>query len=251
MTGTTYDGYLALMVKGRSWRRSQRPPLQVTILERPDRLLAIATDQSGGQRGGDRVRTEVTVAEEGWLDWMPPSSPLYFPSADRQKVCSVETQLTVEAGSRLSWCPPISIPCGGAIIDQKTRLTVGLGAEFLYWDGWADGRTASGERKAFKVLSNHLELSWGGRIVFRERWTLLGTQLPPDTDPAGYGGACQWHLGLASGPISRLELAERVSAWVQAGQAAEMGELASGLWIARALCRPGVTAWKGARRAVL
>lgn len=235
MTGTTFDGALELVVRGQSWKRRQKPPLTLSVLEWPDRLLAMAIDQSGGQRGGDRLRTDVFVGDQGRLDWLPPSSSLFFPSADRQKACVVETRLKVEAGSQLVWCPRVSIPCAGARVEQTTVLEVATGAELLFWDGWADGRTSAGERGAFASLSNRLELRLDGRLVFQERWTLTGTERAAQPDPAGFQGACQWYLGLAAGEVSRQALADRVNVWREAGERVEMGELDEDLWIARVL----------------
>ena len=240
MTGTTFDGALELVVMGRSWRRRQKPPLSLSVLEWPDRLLAMAIDQSGGQRGGDRLRTDVLVKDEGWVDWLPPSSSLYFPSADRHQVCVVETRLEVEAGSRLAWCPRVAIPCAGARIEQTTQLEVHPGAELLFWDGWTDGRTSSGERGEFASLSNRLELRRDGQLIFQERWTVEGAVPVEGPDPAGLQGACQWHLGLAAGELSRQALANRVESWRAVGERVEMGELGDDLWIARVLSqRPG------------
>lgn len=236
MTGQTFDGRLNLHVRGRSWTRTQRPPLHVTVLEWPDRLLALATDQSGGQRGGDHLHTEVVVTDGGWLDWLPPSSQLYYPGADRRMPCSQETRLRVEAGSRLAWCPRVSIPCKDARIEQLTQLVVEPGAECLFWDGWADGRTSSGEHWEFESLSSHWELVWAGR-TFQERWTVRRGDGGQGLDPAGFQGACQWHLGLAAGELSRQAMADRVQSWRDGGAVAEMGELDPGLWVARALFR--------------
>lgn len=181
--------------------------------------------------------TDVSVAESGWVDWAPPTSSLFFPSADRQGTCTVAVRLVVEPGSRLSWVPPVAIPCAGARIDQSVEVVGAPGTELLYWDGWTDGRTSSGERGAFSRLSNHLEVKWDGRTVFRERWSLEGTGVGPLVDPAGFQGACQWHLALAAGPLSIEVLAARIAAWKAAGETAEWGELDDGLVVGRVLAR--------------
>ena len=237
MTGTCYDGSLGLVVRGRVWRRTQRPPLSLTVLERPDRLLVMPSDQSGGLRGGDRVTTEVAVSEDGRVDWLPPTSGLFFPSLDRQGTCVVAVRLEVAPGSRLAWVPPVAIPCAGARIDQSVELNGEPGTELFYWDGWSDGRTSSGERGAFERLTSRLEVRWGGRTVFQERWTLVGAGPGPTLDPAGFQGACQWHLAIAGGPASTLALKARVEAWKATGEAAEWGDLDDGLVIGRVLAR--------------
>jgi len=237
MTGTTYDGSLSLVVRGRQWARSQRPPLSLTVIEKNTHLLVIPADQSGGLRGGDVSCTSVEVFGGGKVDWRPPTSGLYYPSANRQGVCRVKTRLVVEAGSSLSWMPKVSIPCSGAIVEQSTELQIQTGAEFLYWDGWADGRTSSGERGAFGTLSNRLDLVLDGRLRFRERWSYEGVRPSGETDPAGFQGACQWHVGLALGAASLRALQQRTALWVSAGETAECGELDEGLWIARVLCK--------------
>jgi len=239
MTGTTYDGRLEFVVSGRLWRRAQRPPLSLTVLERPDGLLAIPTDQSGGTRGGDRLQIEVVVDQGGRVDWMAPASALYFPSADRNGVCLVRTRLEVAEDCRLTFVPKVSIPCAGAHVDQTVEIDVASGADFTYWDGWADGRTGSGERGAFGSMANHLEFRLDGRVIFRERWRLEGgsTLFAGKPDPAGFGGACQWFLGLAVGDQGKESLRLRVERWTAAGDPAEFGELAEGVWIARALPR--------------
>lgn len=181
------------------------------------------------------MATEVRVDQGGWVDWLPPTSSLYFPSADRQGTCTVAVRLGVEAGSRLAWAPPVAIPCAGARIDQSVEIVGEPGAELLYWDGWADGRTSSGERGEFEQLSNQLVVQWGGRTVFRERWSLRTGAGP--NDPAGFQGACQWHLALAAGPGSHAALKARIAAWKAAGETAEWGELDDNLIVARVLAR--------------
>lgn len=234
MTGTTYDGALGLVVSGRRWSRVQRPPLTLTVLERPSGLWALPTDQSGGARGGDQLSTEIVVRDGARLDWLPPASALYFPSADRTRVCQLRTRIEVAPGSRLDYLPKVSIPCREARVDQEVVIETASDGELLYWDGWSDGRTASGERGLFASLSNRLELRVEGRLVFQERWTLQGGTRA-DPDPAGLRGACQWWLGLAVGLRSHEALAARVAQWRDAGETAEHGELTDGVSIARAL----------------
>lgn len=236
MTGTTYDGLLTLRVRGRQWRRTQRPPLSLTVLERPDHLLVLPSDQSGGLRGGDQTATVLEVTGEGAVVWNPPTSSLYFPSADRTGVCRASVTVAVEPGSRAWWVPPVSIPCAQARIEQTVEVWAAPGAELLYWDGWADGRTASGERSRFSRLANRLEFRWNDRVLFRECWS-LGPEAPSSSDPAGLQGACQWHLGLAAGPRSIEALVTRVRLWKQRGQVAEVDELAEGVYLARVLTR--------------
>lgn len=240
MTGTTYDGHLELVVQGRTWKKTQRPPLSLTVLDRGEGLLAIPTDQSGGSRGGDRLDTEVVVRNQGRLDWVAPASALYFPSADRQRVCSVRTRLEAGRGSRLAFVPKVGIPCAGARVDQAVAIEVASGADFLYWDGWTDGRTGSGERGAFASLANQLEFRLDGHLIFQERWTWLGRASRPGfsgPDPAGFQEGCQWFLGLAVGPGAHRELTRRVEFWKAAGDPAEVGALAQDVWVARALPR--------------
>ncbi len=236
LTGTTYDGALELVVSGRRWRRVQRPPLSLTVLEKSDTLWAMPTDQSGGARGGDRLRTEVVVRDGARLDWLPPASSLYFPAANRVDVCQLRTRIAVAAGSRLRYLPKVSIPCREARVDQETVIESVSGSELLYWDGWSDGRTASGERGLFASLASRLELRLDGRLVFQERWNLPGgvRHLP---DPAGLSGACQWWLGIGVGAAAHEALATKVSAWKTAGETAECAELADDVWLARALLR--------------
>ena len=234
MTGTTYDGALGLDVRGRTWRRTQRPPLTLTVLEKQASLWALPTDQSGGSRGGDQLSTEIAVRDRAHLDWLPPASSLYFPSADRIRVCQIRTHIEVGPGCRLDYLPKVSIPCRGARVDQETVIEAASDAELLYWDGWSDGRTASGERGLFASVSNRFELRLEGRLVFQECWTLEGgARRSPD--PAGLQGACQWWLGLAVGANSRDALTARVDRWKAAGETAEQSELAEGVWLARAL----------------
>lgn len=234
MTGTTYDGDLSLVVEGQRWRRRQRPPMSLTVLDRHDHLLVLPSDQSGGLRGGDRIATEVRVSGAGAVQWRPPSSSLYFPSANRDATCHVSNDLSVDAGSFLAWSPPVSIPCREARVDQSVTIDLVAGSGLFYWDCWADGRTASGERGAFAWLKNSLEVRWEGRTVFRERWVHSGTR-PASEDPAGFHGASQWHLGLAAGPQGLALLEERIEAWKAAGELAEWGELDDGLFLGRVL----------------
>jgi urease accessory protein UreH len=119
-------------------------------------------------------------------------------------------------------------------VEQSTVVRAEAGAELLYWDGWADGRTSSGERSVFSSIVNSLEVEWEGEVVFRERWRITG-EAQQNPHPSGFQGACQWHLGLAAGPASVEELQTRVRDWQADGAHAECGELAPGVWLARVL----------------
>lgn len=239
MTGTHFQGALALHLDGRLWYKSQTPPLYVTLIDQGNYWLALPTDQSGGMQGGDSQILSLRISGGGQLLWHPPAAALFRSSANPSETCRLEAALMVEAGSRLHFCPKPGIPRRDARISQRTTMEVETGAELLFWDSWTSGMSASREHGVFQKIENRLKYCRDGKLLFQENWTMAGSGSLWNT-PAGLGDNQMMFLGLAQGQRCLRQLEIQVAYLVNRGGSGEIACLEEDLWIARVLNPRGV-----------
>ena len=79
---------------------------------------------------------------------------------------------TVADGAQLEYLPDPVIPYAGSRHEQRTEFWLGRGATLLWWETFAPGRLASGERFAFDRLRVHTAVSAAGRAILREDYVL-------------------------------------------------------------------------------
>jgi urease accessory protein len=108
-----------------------------------------------------------------------PSAARFHPSHGRE--AQLEQTFEIRAGASLDVFPEISIPQRDSRTFQKTVIRMEQGAELIYLETLTPGRVASGEAFAFSRYAWRTEITFGGRLVHRERASLV----PGDSSLAG------------------------------------------------------------------
>lgn len=134
-------------------------------------LVLNVANPTAGFLEGDRLRIDVQVEPDARLLLTAPSASRVHTM--RAGHAEVAQHFAVAAGGSLEWWPELLIPQRGARYRQRTELTLATGAELLYFEQIAPGRTAMGEAFEFDDLRWSTDLRVDGRLLVRERsrWT--------------------------------------------------------------------------------
>jgi urease accessory protein len=185
-----------------------------------------------GIAGGDRLEIDIAVgAGANTLVTTPGATKWYRSDGPR---ASQQVALTVAGGACLEWLPQENIVFDGADVQTSTTIACELGAICIGWDIVALGRRASGERFTHGALGQDLALSCDGRVVWRERARVAGSDPLLDAQ-AGWDGHHVAGLFWAWGATwSEADLARCRDA-TMARRDAGLTMLRDGLVVARAL----------------
>lgn len=134
-------------------------------------LLVHVVNQTAGFFGGDSIRVNVVVESGASLLLSSPSAARYHPSQGRE--VRVLQSYQIRAGGSLDVYPEISIPQRDSRSFQKNTIHVELGGELIYLETLAPGRVASGEAFVFENYSWRTDIHVDGRLVHRERASLV------------------------------------------------------------------------------
>jgi urease accessory protein len=132
-----------------------------------DTLVLNVANPTAGFFAGDQLTVDVSVEPGARL-------LLTTPSANRihamdSGCATVRQRFQVAGGGSLETWPELLIPQRGSHYRQHTAIELEPGAELLFFERLAPGRTAMGEIFAFRELRLDTDLSVAGRLVLRER----------------------------------------------------------------------------------
>ena len=152
-------------------RQSFRAPFHVSKPHFDAGVLVVnVANPSAGFLSGDRAICRVEVTEGAALLLTTPAANRAFRMRDR--AAEVEQHFTVAEGAWLEVWPELFIPHAGARYRQKSEIHAAEGAEVLFFETLAPGRTAAGEVFAYASLCWETDVWCGDRLVARERYTL-------------------------------------------------------------------------------
>lgn len=171
------EGHLELLcdldVRGqtRLARQSFRAPLH---LSKPfwvgHTLVLNVVSPTAGLLEGDRVRVEVSVKRGARLVLSTPAATRIHTM--RGGGAEVTQTFNVQSGASLEASPEMLIPQRNARYRQRTQIALEKGAELMFFERLAPGRTAAGETFAYDELRWETDLRIDGRLVVRERFRL-------------------------------------------------------------------------------
>jgi len=130
---------------------------------------AYTSTLGGGMVDGDAIRLRVEVA---------PGAAAVLASQGQNRVyrsvhgCRSELAAEVGEGAFLALLPDPTVCFAGASYRQKTELRLAAGAAAVAVDVLASGRSARGERWAFRRYEGELSLRSGDRLLMAERLLL-------------------------------------------------------------------------------
>jgi urease accessory protein len=174
LTGARLDGHLRLVcdldARGQSRLREQSFSAPVHLSKPHDNestLVLNVANPTAGFFAGDRLSVDVSVETGARLLLTAPSASRVHTMATGH--AEVRQRLRVAAGASLESWPELLIPQRGARYHQKTTIDLEPGAELLFFERLAPGRTAMGEAFAFTELRLDLDVRRMGRLLLRER----------------------------------------------------------------------------------
>src|SRR6185295_2341052 len=122
---------------------------------------------AGGLVGGDEVAVAVKVQPGAHVVISSPSANRVYRSSAAPGVQTVDVHVGSDA--ILEWVPEVTIPFAGSRFRQVIRAQVDNGGVLLVWDSIASGRIARGERWAFALMENEINLKVGSGSSLVER----------------------------------------------------------------------------------
>ena len=122
---------------------------------------------TAGILAGDHLELAVDVDPGAALSVLTPAATRAFMMTNGVAAC--EQRLTVAAGAWLEYAPEPLFPHTQSDYTQSTRLELAAGAQAYHVEALAPGRVGRGESWAWRRLRLSLDVSIGGKLVFRER----------------------------------------------------------------------------------
>lgn len=149
-------------------------------------LLVQVVNPTAGILAGDRLESEVVVAQNAALLLTTPSASRVFKmKEDGTAQCG--QYFAVRTGGWLEVMPEPLVPHRGCSYRQTTRIEVEPGGELFFADLLFPGRVAHGEAWGWKKLSLETEVRLGNELLLRERFEQTGDDLRALAEFAGSG----------------------------------------------------------------
>lgn len=225
-------GHLSLVCagdeNGRSFLREQsfNAPMHISKpFHESGTLVVNVVNPTAGFFAGDEVTWRVRVEKGARLLLASPSAQRVHRTGEGS--ARLRQEFFVADGGFLEVLPELFIAQGGASYSQKTTIEAERGAEFIFFEMFAPGRVAMGERFAFERLEWATDVMWAGTPALRERYRLSpGDESLEALQARGYYASC-FAFGASFGAeadcwraIAELHGEE---AWVGCGSAAAGG----------------------------
>jgi urease accessory protein len=173
--GRRLDGHLHLVCDAdergqtRLCRQSFSAPIHLSKPHRDgDTLIVNVANPTAGFFAGDRLTVDVSVERGARLLLTAPGANRVH-AMDGDGGAFVRQRFRVAAGGSLETWPELLIPQAGSRFWQQTVIELEEGAELLFFEKLAPGRTAMGEVFAFADLRLDTDLSLDARLLLRER----------------------------------------------------------------------------------
>ncbi len=132
----------------------------------------IVVHPPGGIAGGDRLMLAIDVGARAHAQLTTPAASKWYRSTGTPARQTLEAQ--VAAGATLEWLPQEAIVFDGARAVLATTIALAADAAFIGWDVVCLGRTHAGERFATGALTQSLQVSRDGILLWCERMALDG-----------------------------------------------------------------------------
>lgn len=134
---------------------------------------AVLLNTAGGITGGDSLRFEAEAGSEAHLRLTTQAAERVY-KAQPGEIGTVETRLTLTAGSRLDWLPQETILYDKGALHRSLRADLAADARLLLVEPLVFGRAAMGERVQQISLHDQLRIYRDGALVFADTLRLHG-----------------------------------------------------------------------------
>jgi urease accessory protein len=154
--------------------KQQQPPWRVLRGFRTPsgETLAHVHNLSGGILDSDSLSWQVDVGPLAQAQVTSTGATRVYRSRTPGCRASQRTHVTIASNGYLEYLPDQLIPFAGSRFEQTARVELGAGASLIWWDRIAPGREASGEVFRFDSLTSDFEIIACGQPIAVERWTL-------------------------------------------------------------------------------
>ncbi len=136
---------------------------------------------TGGVLGGDRLHTEIALEEGARVCLSTPSATRVYRSSGAP--AEMQSFLRVGRKATLEYFPDHLIPHPGSSLRQSLRIEMEEDSRCIFFDGFAAGRIALGERWMFRDLDSRSEIFLRAEPIFANRSKIS----PRDCDSAARG----------------------------------------------------------------
>jgi urease accessory protein len=187
--------------------KQQQPPWRVirAFQTSSGEALTHLNNVSGGVLDNDNLRLRVDVGPHARAQITTTGSTRVYRSRSADAISRQRTEVTVGEGGFLEFLPDPVIPYAHSRFEQSAIIQLADSSTLFWWETIAPGREAAGEVFAYHNLSSSLEIRSGGQPVAIERFAIEPALRDPRS-PARLGSfrylssfyICQVGLGVES-----------------------------------------------------
>ncbi len=198
----------------------------------------VLLNTAGGLTGGDQISFSVGIAQGARATVTTQAAERVYRRRDGD--AEVETELSVAADARLDWLPQETILFDRSSLRRKLAADIHPTGRLLAVEAIVLGRAAMGERVRTVALMDSWRVRRGGTLVFADGLRLDGDSVAILDHPATGGGAMAMATILLVAPDA--EAALTVARGALSGAGGEAGASAwNGVLVARLLAPDGHT----------
>ncbi len=139
-----------------------------------DAAEVITVNLSGGVAGGDQLAVQVSLGAGGRATISGQAAERFYRALPGSPPSRVRTALTVAAGGRLEWLPQESILFDRSSLDRSLDVDLAEDACFLGVESLVFGRAAMGETVEHVRLRDLIRVRRGGTLLLHDVTRLRG-----------------------------------------------------------------------------
>lgn len=158
----------------------QQPPLKVVrAFSRDDgSALAHLHNVSGGLLGGDELALRVRVSSGAHVQLTTTGATRIYRPGDQRAGSVLTSEINIAENAILEYVPDALIPYAGARFRQYTTIRLSDGAGFFWWEVFAPGREARGEVFEYESLEIATDVFVREKLIAAERARLAPHERP-------------------------------------------------------------------------
>jgi urease accessory protein len=134
----------------------------------PGWMDVVMLNTGGGVAGGDRLDLSFTVGVDGQATIAAQAAERFYRALATDSPSRVRTRVTVAAGGALEWLPQETILFDHCALDRRLEIDLAANARFLGVETLVFGRIAMGERVRHGFLRDLIRVRRGGELLLHD-----------------------------------------------------------------------------------